>query len=103
MSCTHSRRTATPVDHRFIACAIGHPVGLGEAKHYPNVSMTWIPYANPSSSGHVERLTEAVVVSVIPLKPIQTTAVDPHHPVALHWLLAMMGVWRLDLNPFTCV
>jgi hypothetical protein len=103
LSWTHRRRTATPVDHRLIAWALGYPIDIGEAKHYPNMSMTWIRSANLSSSGLVMRLAEAVVVSFSPLKPIQTTAVDPHHPVALHGLLTMMGFWRLDLNPFTCV
>ena len=102
-SWTHRRRTATPVDHRLIAWTLGYPIDIGEAKHYPNMSMTWIRSANLSSSGLVMRLAEAVVVSFSPLKPIQTTAVDPHHPVALHGLLTMMGFWRLDLNPFTCV
>ena len=87
----------------MIACALGYIAGLGEAKHYPNRSMTWIRSANLSSSGLVKRLVEAFAGSVNPLKPFQTTAVDPHHPVALHGLLARMGVWRLDLNPVTCV
>ena len=94
----HPRRTA-----KYTACAIGHPADLGEDKHYPNRSMTWIRSANLSSSGLVKRLAEAVVVSAKPLKPIQATAVDPHHPVALHCMFAMMGVWRLELNPVTCV